>query len=381
MTDGRRPEDVRWMRRALELANGSLYLTSPNPRVGCVIVRDGRVLGEGATQAVGGPHAEVCALRDADARGESVRGATVYVTLEPCSHHGRTPPCADALVAAAPARVVAAMGDPNPRVAGGGFARLRAAGIEVETGVCLDEALALNTGFVARMGRGTPWLWMKIAASLDGRTALRNGRSKWITGEAARADGHHWRARSCAVLTGIGTVLADDPKLDVRYVETLRQPRKIVLDPRLELPLDARLLDGTETLVFTTREDPVRSSQLAGRNARLICLPGPDGRVDLPAMMRWLGEHEVNEVHVEAGERLNGALLRAGVVDELITYLAPVLLGDAVGMARLPVLDDLAQARRFGFFDVQCVGADLRVRARSPARWNALRALACESTR
>ncbi|MDX3904811.1 MAG: bifunctional diaminohydroxyphosphoribosylaminopyrimidine deaminase/5-amino-6-(5-phosphoribosylamino)uracil reductase RibD [Pigmentiphaga sp.] len=360
--------DASWMRRALALAEGVMYRTSPNPRVGCVIVRDGRVIGEGATQPVGGPHAEVCALRDAQARGESVQGATVYVTLEPCSHHGRTPPCVDALIAAAPARVVVAMGDPNPRVNGEGLARLRAAGIAVAAGVCRDEALALNIGFVARMSRGTPWLWAKMAASLDGRSALPNGRSQWITGEAARADGHHWRARSCAVLTGIDTVLADNPRLDVRHVTTTRPPRKIVLDSTLRMPPDARMLDGTETWIFTAREDAGRAAELAARNARIICLPDAAGRVDLAAVMRWLGQHEINEVHAEAGATLTGALLQAGCVDELLVYMAPMLLGEGAGMARLPVLEALEQARRFEFIDVCRIGADIRVRAQDPAR-------------
>lgn len=369
-----RPEDAAWMRRALSLAESVLYTTSPNPRVGCVIVREGQVLGEGATQPVGGPHAEVRALRDAQARGLSVAGATVYVTLEPCSHHGRTPPCVDALVAAAPARVVVAMGDPNPRVNGEGLARLRAAGIAVTAGVCLDEALALNVGFVSRMSRGTPWLWAKMAASLDGRSALPNGKSQWITGEAARADGHHWRARSCAVLTGIGTVLADDPRLDVRHVATTRPPRKIVLDTHLRMPADARLFDGAETWIFTAREDVGRAAELAARNARVICLPDVDGRVDLPGVMRWLGQHDINEVHAEAGAVLTGALLQAGCVDELLVYMAPMLLGEGAGMARLPLIEDLDQARRFHFVDVRGLGPDVRLRAQDPQRLAAARA-------
>jgi len=376
-----RPEDAAWMGRALSLADGVMYTTSPNPRVGCVIVRDGQVLGEGATQPVGGPHAEVRALRDAQARGLSVEGATVYVTLEPCSHHGRTPPCVDALVAAAPARVVVATGDPNPRVNGEGLARLRAAGIAVTAGVCLDEALALNVGFVSRMSRGTPWLWAKMAASLDGRSTLPNGRSQWITGEAARADGHHWRARSCAVLTGIGTVLADDPRLDVRHVATTRPPRKIVLDTHLRMPADARLLDGTETWIFTAREDAGRAAELAARNARVIGLPDPDGRVDLPGVMRWLGRHDINEVHAEAGAVLTGALLEAGCVDELLVYMAPMLLGEGAGMARLPLIEDLDQARRFHFVDVRGLGPDVRLRAQDPQRLAAARAAATPARR
>ncbi|WP_028354889.1 MULTISPECIES: bifunctional diaminohydroxyphosphoribosylaminopyrimidine deaminase/5-amino-6-(5-phosphoribosylamino)uracil reductase RibD [Bordetella] len=367
-------DDIYWMRRALALARSVMYTTTPNPRVGCVIVRDGRVVGEGATQPPGGPHAEIRALRDAAARGESVRGATFYVTLEPCSHFGRTPPCADAVVDAGPARVVVAMGDPNPQVGGRGLARLREAGIAVTTDVCLEEALEINAGFVARMSRGTPWAWVKMAASLDGRSALHNGVSQWITGEAARADGHAWRARSCVVLTGMGTVLKDDPRLNVRGVLTTRPPRKAVVDGRFEIPEDARLFDGTEVLVFTARPDAAKAERLAGRNARVVALPdGDSDRVDLPAMMRWLGEHEFNEVHVEAGAGLAGALVSAGCVDELLLYLAPVLLGDAAAMLRLPLLEHLEGARRFEFTDTQRIGADLRLRARDPARWQALR--------
>ncbi|GGX28227.1 riboflavin biosynthesis protein RibD [Pigmentiphaga litoralis] len=366
-------DDLMWMRRALSLAEGVLYTTTPNPRVGCVIVQGGRLIGEGATQPVGGPHAEVMALRDAQARGESVAGATVYVTLEPCSHYGRTPPCVDALVAAAPARVVIAMGDPNPQVNGQGLARLSAAGIAVTAGVALDDALALNIGFIARMHRGTPWMWLKMAASLDGRSALPNGVSQWITGPDARADGHHWRARSCAVLTGIGTVLADDPQMTVRAVGTPRQPRKILLDSRFEVPLNARLLDGAPTWIFTAREDPAKAAVLADRGIEVICLPDAAGKVDLDAMMQWLGRHEINEVHAEAGEKLNGSLLRTGCVDELLLYLAPMLLGEGAGMAKLPVLTGLDQAQRYRYADVRQLGDDLRVRAQVEARWQALR--------
>jgi diaminohydroxyphosphoribosylaminopyrimidine deaminase/5-amino-6-(5-phosphoribosylamino)uracil reductase len=370
-------DDIGWMRHALALAETAIYRTAPNPRVGCVIVRDGRVVGEGATQPVGGPHAEICAMRDAQARGESLQGTTFYVTLEPCSHHGRTPPCADALVAAMPARVVVAMGDPNPRVNGQGIARLRAAGIAVTEGVCLDEALSLNVGFAARMSRGTPWLWAKMAASLDGRSALHNGQSQWITGEAARADGHHWRARSCAVLTGMGTVLADDPRLDVRHVETPRQPRKIVIDADLRMPVGAKLLEGAQTWIFTAADDAARTRALEDRGARVIVMPGVAGRVDLPGVLRCLGQHEINEVHAEAGAGLTGALWQAGCVDELLVYLAPMLLGDAVGMARLPALERLADARRFVFGDVRMIGGDARLRAHDGERLAALRR-ACE---
>lgn len=362
------------MRRALALARSVMYSTAPNPRVGCVIVRDGQVLGEGATQPPGGPHAEVCALREAAARGASLAGATVYVTLEPCSHFGRTPPCVDALVVAAPARVVVAMGDPNLRVNGQGLARLRAAGIAVTEDVCRDEALELNAGFAARMSRGLPWVWLKLAASLDGRSALHNGVSQWITGEAARADGHHWRARSGVVLTGMGTVLKDDPQLNARAVQTSHPPRKAVIDGRFEIPEDARLFDdGAQVLIFTARSDAAKARRMADRNARVIELPGarPD-RVDLPAVMRWLASQEINEVHVEAGAGLSGALLAEDCVDELLVYLAPVLLGDAAGMVRLPLLEHLDGARRFEFAELAPVGTDVRLRARVASRWRAL---------
>ena len=373
MTIPSEPDDIFWMRRALALAESVLYTTAPNPRVGCVIVRDGRVLGEGATQPPGGPHAEVCALRDAQARQESVLGATMYVTLEPCSHFGRTPPCVDAVLAANPARVVVAIGDPNPLVNGQGLARLRAAGIEVTTGVCAEEALAINAGFISRMSRGLPWVWMKMAASLDGRSALHNGMSQWITGPEARGDGHRWRARSCVVLTGMGTVLKDDPQLNVRGVDTPRQPRKAVVDGRFEIPEDARLFDGAEVILFTAREDAAKAARLANKNARVVVLPGQEpGRVDLPGMMRWFAQEQFNEVHVEAGAGLSGALVASGCVDELLLYLAPVLLGDAAGMVRLPMLEHLDAARRYEFIDTARVGADLRLRARVEGTWQQL---------
>jgi diaminohydroxyphosphoribosylaminopyrimidine deaminase/5-amino-6-(5-phosphoribosylamino)uracil reductase len=373
MTTVSSPDDIYWMRRALALAERVLFTTAPNPRVGCVIVRDGRVLGEGATQPPGGPHAEICALRDAQHRNESVEGATMYVTLEPCSHFGRTPPCVDAVLAARPARVVVAIGDPNPLVNGRGLARLREAGIEVVTGVCAEEALAVNAGFISRMSRGLPWVWIKMAASLDGRSALHNGMSQWITGPEARADGHHWRARSCVVLTGMGTVLKDDPQLNVRGVDTPRQPRKAVVDGRFEIPEGARLFDGAEVIVFTAREDAAKAARLADKNARVVVLPAqaPD-RVDLPAMMRWFAQEQFNEVHVEAGAGLSGALVAAGCVDELLLYLAPVLLGDAAGMVRLPMLEHLDAAQRYEFIDAARLGADMRLRARVPGTWRQL---------
>lgn len=365
-------DDERWMMQAIELSHQSLYITAPNPRVACLIVKEGQLLASGVTQQAGGPHAEVMALRQAQERGLDVKGATFYVTLEPCSHHGRTPPCADALVKAAPARVVVAMADPNPLVAGQGIARLRAAGIQVATSVCTEQALAVNPGFVARMTRGTPWLWLKSAASLDGQTALHNGVSQWITGPQARADGHHWRARSCVVLSGLGTVRADNPQLSVRDVATTRQPIKAIIDTRLEIDEKARLLDGSKTWIFTCNDNPEKSARLAQLNAQVVVMPECNGGVDLPAVMRWLGQHEVNEVHVEGGARLNGALLQSGCVDELLVYLAPIVLGQGLGMYQLQAMETLDQALRFEFFETLAMGADVRLRARLGPRWQEL---------
>jgi len=353
------------MARALDLAAQGLFTTTPNPRVGCVLVRDGHVLGEGFHAAAGGPHAEAAALAAAASAGNDTAGATAYVTLEPCSHFGRTPPCADALVAARVARVVAAMEDPNPKVAGSGFARLRAAGIEVVVGVREAEALDLNIGFVSRMTRGLPWMRLKVAASLDGRTALENRASQWITGEAARGDGHRWRARSCAVMTGIGTVREDDPQLTVRALATPRQPLPVVIDSRLQLSPGARLLGGGRALVFAAVDDPQARAALEARGAEVLLLPNAAGKVDLPAMLRELGRRGINEVLVETGTRLNGSLLREGCVDELLAYLAPSVLGErALGMFDLPSMDELAQRATLRFTDVARVGDDLRLRAR-----------------
>ncbi len=356
------PVDQQHMAEALRLAEKGLYTATPNPRVGCVIVRDGQAVGAGWHEKTGGPHAEVLALRAAGARA---RGATAYVSLEPCSHHGRTPPCVDALIEAGVARVVAAMQDPNAKVAGSGFARLRAAGIEVESGLMQDEARALNCGFVSRMSRGRPWVRMKIAASLDGRTALANGQSRWITGPEARRDGHAWRARACAVLTGIGTVRDDDPRLDVREVETTRQPLKVLVDSRLQLPLSAKLLQSGQVLVAAAVEDKAGIAALRDKGAEVVVLPNAQGKVELTDLMLELARREINEVHVEAGFKLNGSLLGAGLVDEILVYLAPSILGDsACGMFSLPELTDLAQKWLVQFVNVQTIGSDLRILAR-----------------
>lgn len=356
--------DVDVMRLALEWAAKGMFITTPNPRVGCVIVRDGRVIGAGFTQPAGQAHAEVQALRDAAQRGHDVRGATAYVTLEPCSHHGRTPPCADALIAAGVARVVAAISDPNPLVAGQGMAKLQAAGITVAGGMLEDEAREMNIGFFSRMQRGRPWVRMKAAASLDGKTALHNGQSQWITGEAARLDGHWWRARACAILTGSGTVNQDDPQLTVRGVDTPRQPRRIVVDSRLQISPDARVLAGGGTWIVAARPNPEKEALLRARGAEIIMLPNAAGKVDLSELMQELGRRQINELHVEAGSRLNGALIAEGCVDELLLYLAPSLLGDAQGLFDLPALEALGGQRQLSFHEVRQVGADLRILAR-----------------
>jgi len=355
----------------LALAEQAVGLSDPNPRVGCLIVSaDGRdILGQGHTQAAGGPHAEVMALRDAQARGADVRGATVYVTLEPCAHHGRTPPCCDALVAAGVGRVEIAIGDPNPLVNGQGTARIAAAGIAIGHAPAdiADRARELNIGFFSRMERGRPWVRMKIAASLDGRTALPDGASQWITGPEARADGHAWRRRAGVVLSGIGTVLADDPSLDVRLVDTARQPIRAIVDARLDTPPGARLFDApSPVLLFTASADAGRRAVLQDRGARIVDVGAtPDGRLDLVAVLDALAALPVNELHVEAGARLNGALLETGRVDELLAYLAPTLLGDGRGMASMGVPASLDSARRFDFHEAVKVGADLRILARS----------------
>ncbi|GAC1604713.1 MAG: bifunctional diaminohydroxyphosphoribosylaminopyrimidine deaminase/5-amino-6-(5-phosphoribosylamino)uracil reductase RibD [Ramlibacter sp.] len=347
-----------------------MTLSNPNPRVGCVITDSaGRVLGQGHTQHAGGPHAEIMALRDAAQRGVSVQGATAWVTLEPCSHHGRTGPCCDALVAAGIARVIASISDPNPLVAGKGFERLRAAGVEVEVGVGAAQSRELNLGFFSRMVRKTPWVRLKIAASLDGKTALDNGSSQWITGEAARADGHAWRARADAVLTGIGTVLEDDPLLDVRLAPTTRQPHLVVVDSRLETPMQARLFQPVRRkFIYYAVPDVEKQAALEAAGATLVHLPGAGGKVDLAAMLCDLAAREVNELHVEAGHKLNGSLVRESLVDEFLVYLAPRLLGQGRDMAAFGPIGELSQALSLQFRSVDPVGPDLRIVARVTGR-------------
>lgn len=374
MSDTSASQDQTFMAQALELARSAMYVPTPNPRVGCVIVKDGQVLAQGVTQAAGQAHAEVMALRDLAQKGLSAHGATVYVSLEPCSHHGKTPPCTDALVKANPARVVIAHVDPYPAVSGRGIAALRQAGIEVTVGVLAKEALEINPGFVSRMVRGMPYVWAKIAASMDRFTALPDGQSKWITGAEARADGHHWRARSCLVLSGIGTVRADDPQLNVRDVQTERQPMRAVVDPKLEIPDQAKLLDTQGLILFAANPTPSRIAALQARGAVVVDLPLADNpdRVDMQAVMQWLAENDINEVHVEAGAGINGALWRAGCVDELILYLAPTFLGHGMPMLDIPGIDQLSEADQLSFVDHGNVGEDIRIRARKLDRWQAL---------
>jgi len=350
---------------ALATARQALFITSPNPRVGCVIAApDGQVLGVGHTQQAGGPHAEIMAMRDAAARGHDVRGATAYVTLEPCSHQGRTGPCCDALAAAGIARVVASLADPNPLVAGNGFARLRAAGVAVEVGPGAAQARALNLGFFSRMVRRQPWVRLKAAMSLDGGTALPNGSSQWITSEAARADGHQWRAQACAILTGVGTVLADDPALDVRYVDTPRQPRLVVVDSQLRTPPTARLFAAPrQVLVYCACAPAQQRAALQAAGAQVVELPDGQGRVDLARLLRDLAAREVNELHVEAGGQLNGALLAAGLVDECLLYLAPKLLGQAQTAFNGLLLPSLSAAAALELRHIDSVGPDIRIQA------------------
>ena len=361
--------DQALLLRAVALAEQSIGLSDPNPRVGCVLhTAGGQLAGEGFTQQAGGPHAEVMALRAAAANGLSLAGGTAWVSLEPCAHHGRTPPCADALVAAGLSRVVVALGDPYTQVAGRGIQRLRAAGVTVDladAGAARQAAQELNIGFLSRVQRGRPWLRLKVAMSLDGRTALPDGRSQWITGEAARRDGHAWRRRAGAVLTGIGTLLADDPQLDVRLVPTRMQPLRVVLDSAFATPPAARLLQAPgRVLVVGAQQQPARMAALRAAGAEVLLLPGADGRVDLAALLQRLAVDGVSELHVEAGAVLNAALLCADLVDELLVYTAPKLLGPGRGMAALPELAALDQALAFDFNDCQRIGSDLRLLVR-----------------
>ena len=355
-------QDIEWMTRALRLAARGLYTTTPNPRVGCVIVKNGQLVGEGAHLKAGEPHAEVHALR---AAGEQARGATAYVTLEPCSHFGRTPPCADALVNAGVSRVVVAMQDPNPLVAGNGIARLQAQGIAVTVGVCEAQARALNPGFIQRMTQQRPYVRLKVAASLDGRTALANGDSQWITSAAARKDVHHWRAQSCAIITGIASILKDDSSLTVREVKTVRQPLRVIVDSQLRIPVDAKVLQDGNALVAYAQGDAAKLEMLQVMGVRTLQAPNAQGQVDLAALMQALTALPCNEVLIEAGATLNGAFLQSGYVDELLLYYAPKLMGHtARGMFVLPELTQMSAVRDLNMLDVRQFGQDLRIQAK-----------------
>ena len=351
------------MARALTLARRGLYSADPNPRVGCVLLQNGDIVGEGWHERAGEAHAEVIAL---EAAGWRARGATVYVTLEPCCHYGRTPPCTKALLQAGVARVVAAMRDPNPQVAGQGLAILREAGVTVDCGLLEAEARALNPGFIQRMTTGRPWLRVKLAMSLDGRTALASGESQWLTGAAARQDVQRLRARSSAILTGIGTVLADDPALNVRLPETIRQPLRVILDSRLRTPPTAQTLQlPGSTLIVSAVADPDRQAPLRAAGADITVVPNAGQGLDLTAIMAELACRECNEVQVECGPTLAGALLQAGLMDELVIYMAPLLLGDqARGLFQLPELTRMEERRELELVETRAVGKDWRLRFR-----------------
>ncbi|UDG82423.1 bifunctional diaminohydroxyphosphoribosylaminopyrimidine deaminase/5-amino-6-(5-phosphoribosylamino)uracil reductase RibD [Candidatus Vallotia cooleyia] len=360
--------DHRQMQRALLLAKRGLYTTSPNPRVGCVLVKDNAVIGEGFTQPAGQDHAEICALKDARMRGYTPTGSTAYVTLEPCSHFGRTSPCANSLIEAGIHRVIVAMEDPNPQVSGRGLAMLRDAGVDVHCGLFAHEAQELNIGFVSRMTRGVPWVRLKMATTLDGRTALPDGQSQWITSYAARIDGHAWRARACAILTGIGTVRVDNPQMTVRGVLTPRQPLRVLVDSQLNVRRDARILTGAPSLIICEHDNKELITQahaLRAAGAEVIALPNSCGRgVDLPAVLRLLATRGVNELHVEAGHTLNGALLQENCVDELLLYIAPAILGNTTGMFNFEPPSALDQRMLLHYYSIKRIGEDLRVLAR-----------------
>ena len=361
--------DHQFMSEALAEAQKALYLSNPNPRVGCVIVKEGEVIGRGFTQKVGEAHAEVQALVDAKSNGKDPAGSTIYVTFEPCNHTGKTPPCVDALIAAKPAKVIVAMRDPNPLVVGKGLERLKAAGIEVHCGLSEAQALKLNRGFISRMTRGLPWVRMKIAASLDGKTALPDGRSQWITGSLARADGHHWRAQACAIVTGVGTVKEDDPSLNVRDVATQRQPWRIIVDSKLETPPNSKILshlDQSAVLIVCAELDSPdnrdKAKAFTERGIEVIAMANAFGKVDLPKLFSYLAkERQMNEIHIEAGFKLNGSMLRESCVDELLLYYAPFFMGEGIGMANVSTLPSLDTPKNWQVIDQRLFGPDLRL--------------------
>ena len=362
--------DHQFMGEALAEAQKALYLSNPNPRVGCVIVKDGEVIGRGFTQKVGAAHAEVQALADVQSKGRDPVGSTIYVTLEPCNHTGKTPPCVDALIAAKPAKVIVAMSDPNPLVAGKGLERLKAAGIEVYCGLLEEQAQQLNRGFISRMTRGLPWVRLKIAASLDGKTALPDGTSQWITGPLARADGHHWRAQACAIITGVGTVKEDDPSLNVREVVTQRQPMRIIIDSKLETPPNAKILnqlDQSGVLIvcadLESSGNREKAKSFTDHGIEVIAMANAFGKVDLPKLFSYLAkERQMNEIHIESGFKLNGSMLREDCVDELLLYYAPFFMGEGIGMANVPTLPSLDSPQNWKVIDQSLFGPDLRVR-------------------
>jgi diaminohydroxyphosphoribosylaminopyrimidine deaminase/5-amino-6-(5-phosphoribosylamino)uracil reductase len=361
--------DHQFMSEALAEAQKALYLSNPNPRVGCVIVQDGEIIGRGFTQKVGEAHAEVQALADAKSKGKDPVGSTIYVTLEPCNHIGKTPPCVDALIAAKPAKVIAAMRDPNPLVAGKGLERLTAAGIEVDCGLLETQAQELNRGFISRMTRGLPWVRMKIAASLDGKTALPDGKSQWITGPLARADGHHWRAQDCAIIAGVGTVKEDDPSLNVRDVATQRQPWRIIVDSKLETPPNSKILkhpDQSGVLIVCAELDSPdnrdKAKAFTERGIEVIAMANAFGKVDLPKLFSYLAkDRQMNEIHIEAGFKLNGSMLREDCVDELLLYYAPFFMGEGIGMVNVPTLPSLDTPKNWKVIDQCLFDPDLRL--------------------
>lgn len=355
-------DDHQFMARALCLAEQGLYSTMPNPRVGCVIVKNNKIVGEGAHLKAGEPHAEVFAIRQA---GEQVKGATAYVTLEPCSHTGLTPPCSQAIINAGIAKVIVAMQDPNPQVSGSGLAHLQSHNIEVATGLMERQAQELNPGFISRMSRNMPFVRSKIAASLDGKTALKNGESKWITGESARLDVQHWRARSCAILTGAGTVLADNPSMNVRELSIGRQPLKVIVDGQLQTAVNANILQGGNVLIAFANDSQNKANQLLETGAELLCIPNSKGKVCLKTLLSHLASQQINEVLCEGGEGLNGALMAQSLINELLIYYAPKLMGSAAkSMFAMPEFNSMSQAIALDILDVRLIGADIRLRAK-----------------